>query len=215
MYKPLQMDSIDFCLHVNQECGKAFIWFECLHFQLICSNLTDDFTEVTREYSVHYEGLLPPLTRETQTYFERDGKKYPFTAGTSSYFPNQSKVFVFDDYHGGYTDLGDPCIGDKSNTAFNSQISCVLKVPGAEKYIACADCWNPQCWVKSMAKQIISGMERHFKDYQPDDSSKEVHPLPDLEIRHKENTSISCHVCLPVEWEDIKPVIRWKDEWKV
>lgn len=122
---------------------------------------------------------------------------------------------MFDDYHGKYTDLGDPCIGDKSNTTFNSQITSVIKIPGTEQYVACADRWNPQWWVKLMAKQIISGMERHFKDYQPDDSPREAHSLPGVEARHKENTSISRYVWLPMEWEGDKPVIRWRDEWEV
>ena len=73
----------------------------------------------------------------------------------------------------------------------------------------------PQWYVKPMAKQIISGMERHFKDYQPDESPKEAAPLPGVEQRHKENTSISRYVWLPVEWKGDKPVIRWKDEWKI
>lgn len=215
VYKPLQMDSGDFCLHVDEETKKAYIWFERPHFQLICATLSDDYTEVCGEYSVHYDGLLPPLTREAPTYFERGGKKYLFTSGTSGYFPNPSKVCMFDDYHGEYVDLDDPCIGDKSNTTFNSQITCVIKLPGTEQYIALADRWNPQWWVKFMAKQIISGMERHFKDYKPDTSPKEVHPLPGVESKHGENTSISRYVWLPIEWEEDKPIIRWKDEWRV
>ena len=214
MYKPQNMDSGDFCLHVDETTKKAYIWFERPHFQLICATLSDDYTEVTEEYSVHYDGLLPPWTREAPTFFERNGKKYLITSGTSGYFPNKSTVCVFDDYHGEYTDLGDPCIGDKSDTTFNSQITCVLKVPGTEQYIAMADRWNPQWWVKLMAKQIISGMERHFKDYQPDESPKDVHPLPGVEQKHGENTAISRYVWLPIEWEGDKPVIRWHDEWR-
>ena len=67
--------------------------------------------------------------------------------------------------------------------------------------------------MKTVAKQIISGMERHFKDYKPDTSPKEVHNLPGVEVRHKENNSIARYVWLPIEWEGDKPVIRWRDEW--
>ena len=182
---------------------------------MICATLSDDYTKVTEEYSVHYDGLIPPLTREAPTFFERKGKKYLITSGTSGYFPNSSRVCIFTDYHGEYTELGDPCVGDKSNTTFNSQITSVLRIPGTERYIACADRWNPQWWVKLMSKQIISGMERHFKDYKPDTSPKEIHSLPGVEIRHKENTAISRYVWLPIEWEGDKPVIRWRDEWEV
>lgn len=139
IYKPLEMDTGDFALHVDEDTGKAYIWFERPHFQLVCATLTEDFTEATGEYSVHYDGLLPPFTREAPTFFERNGKKYLFTSDTSGYFPNASRVCVFDDYHGQYRDLGDPCIGDKSNTTFNAQITSVLQIPGTDRLIACAD----------------------------------------------------------------------------
>lgn len=215
MYKPLHMDSGDFCFHKDTQTSKAYIFFERPHFQLICATLTEDYTGVTGEYSVHYDGLLPPETREAPTFFERNGKKYLFTSGTSGYFPNQSRVCMFDDCHGSYTDLGDPCIGDKSDTTFNSQITCVLKVPGKDLYIACADRWNPQWWIKLMSKQIISGMKRHFKDYQPDLSPKEACPPPGVETVHNEDTSISRYVWLPIEWKGDKPVIRWRSEWRI
>lgn len=212
IYKPLDMDTGDFCLHADPD-GSAYIWFERPHFQLICATLTDDYTAVTGEYSVHFDGLLPPLTREAPTYFERNGKRYLFTSGTSGYYPNPSKVCMFTDPHGEYTDLGDPCIGDKSATTFSSQITSVVKLPGTDRYIACADRWMPQWYVKPMAKQIISGMERHFKDYKPDTSPKAAAPLPGVQQRHRENTAISRYVWLPIEWEGDKPVIRWRGEW--
>lgn len=215
VYKPLQMDSGDFCLHVDEHTKKAYIWFERPHFQLICATLSEDYTEVSEEYSVHYDGLLPPLTREAPTYFERHGKKYLFTSGTSGYFPNQSRVCMFEDYHGEYIDLGDPCIEDKSNTTFNSQITSVIRIPGTKQYFACADRWNPQWWVKPMAKQILSGMERHFANYQPDTTPKKPHPLPGVESRHKENTTKSRYVWLPIEWQGDKPMIRWQKEWSL
>ena len=215
IYKPLKMDTGDFTLHADSETKKAYIWFERPHFQLICATLTDDYTAVTDEFSVHYDGLFPPLTREAPTFFERNGKKYLFTSGTTGYFPNKSDVCVFDDYHGEYRSLGDPHIGDKSNTSFSSQISCVIKLPETEQYVALADRWMPQWYVKPMAKQILSGMKRHFKDYKPDTSPKEPTPLPGILQKHTENTYLSRYVWLPIEWEGEKPVIRWHDEWKM
>ena len=210
---PLNMHTGDFCLHADPD-GRAWIWFERPHFQLICATLTDDYTGVTGEYSVHYDGLIPPYTREAPTYFERGGKRYLFTSGTTGYFPNKSDVCVFDDCHGEYKSLGDPHVGDKSGTSFSSQITCVLKLPGTEKYIALADRWMPQWYVKPMAKQILSGMERHFKDYKPDTSPKEITAVPGVLRKHSENTRKSRYVWLPVEWDGEKPLIRWRDEWR-
>lgn len=215
MYKPLHMDSGDFALHVDKETKKAYIFYERPHFELICATLTEDYTGVSGEYSTHYENLFPPYTREAPAFFEYHGKKYLFTSGTSGYYPNQSRVCVLDDYHGEYRDLGDPCIGDKTNTTFNSQITCVLRIPGTDKLIACADRWMPQWWVPKMTKQILAGMERHFKDYIPNREALEDCPLPGVEQKHSENTWKSNYVWLPIEWEGEKPVLRWRDEWRI
>ena len=215
VYKPLEMDSGDFCLHVDDETKKAYIWFERPHFQLICATLTEDYAAVSDEYSVHYDGLLPPETREAPTFFMRNGKKYLITSGTSGYFPNPSRVCMFDNYHGEYTDLGDICDGDKRSNTFCSQITSVINIPGTDKYIACADRWMPQWWVNFASKMIISGMRSHFADYRPDMSPKKPHPLPGVESSHKENTSASRYVWLPIDWEGDKPVIRWRKHWRL
>ena len=213
IYKPLDMDTGDFCLHADEQTGKAYIWFERPHFQLACATLTDDYTGVTDEYSVHYDNWIVPDTREAPTFFERNGHKYLITSGTSGYFPNPSRVCMFDDYHGEYKDLGLVCEGDKSGTSFNAQFTSVIQVNG--QYIACADRWMPQWWVPMMAKQIVSGTARHFKDYKPDLSPRKAEPLPEKEMTHTENTSISRYVWLPMDWDGDKPVIRWKKEWTV
>lgn len=213
-YNPLHMSSGDFCLHVDQETKKAYIWFERPHFQLICATLTDDYTAVTENYSVHYDGRKPPLTREAPTFFEHNGRKYLFTSGTSGYYPNQSDVCVFEDYHGTYRSLGDPCIGDRSHTTFNSQITSVIQLPGTDRYIACADRWMPKWYIPKLSGQILRGMERHFQDYEPDTSPVDVKSVSGKLQKHSENTCKSRYVWLPIEWEGEKPVISWKKEWR-
>ena len=215
VYKPLDMDTGDFALHVDKETKKAYYFFERPHFELVTATLSDTYTEVSGEYSEHYTNLLPPYTREAPTYFERNGRKYLFTSGTSGYYPNPSQVCVFDEYHGEYKDLGNPHIGDDSNTSFSSQITCVLKVPGKDLYIACADRWMPGKMAVKMSAQVIEGMKRHFKDYKPDYEPKKAGPLPGKKQKHRENTGKSAYVWLPIEWQGEKPVIRWRDEWRL
>ena len=214
-YNPLDMYCGDFALHADSETKKAYIWYERPHFQLICATLSDTYTEVTDEYSVHYDGLTPPDTREAPTFFTRNGKKYLFTSGTSGYYPNKSDVCMFDDYHGEYKSLGDPHIGDKSDTSFSSQITSVLRIPGTDRYIALADRWMPQWYVKPMAKAIQNGMRAHFKDYTPDTEPKHITSVPGQLQKHGENTCKSRYVWLPIEWEGEKPVIRWQKEWRI
>ena len=214
-YNPLDMFCGDFCLHVDDKTKKAYIWFERPHFQMICATLSDTYTEATDEYSVHYDGLLPPETREAPTYFEYNGRKYLFTSGTSGYFPNKTDVCVFDDYHGEYKSLGDPCINDRSDTTFSSQITSVLKVPGKDLNIACADRWKPQWYTKFLSKQIISGMKRHFKDYQPDTTPKKITSVPGKLQNISDDTSIATYVWLPIVFKDGKPCLEWKKEWRL
>lgn len=214
-YQPLQMDAGDFALHFDKEKQQAYIIFARPHFELICAELTDDFTAVNGKFSTHFSGLRPPYTREAPTFFERNGKKYLFTSGTTGYFPNVSKVCTFKDYHDEYIDLGDPCIDDIYHITFNSQITCVLKIPNADLWIACADRWMPYDWVPSKAEDTVREFEEGFKDYVPDLSPKTSQPLAGVECRHYENTCESRYVWLPVEWDGDKPILRWYDEWKI
>ena len=66
-----------------------------------------------------------------------------------------------------------------------------------------------------MSAQVIKGMEKHFKDYKPDYSPRKAEPLPGKLLKHTEKTCKSTYVWLPIEWEGEKPVIRWKDEWRL
>ena len=122
---------------------------------------------------------------------------------------------MFDDYHGEYKDLGNPHIGDNTNTSFSSQITCVLKIPDKDLYIACADRWMPGKMAMKMSAQVIKGMEKHFAGYEPDYSPRKAAPLPRKLQKRSENTSKSTYVWLPIEWEGEKPVIRWREEWRI
>lgn len=215
IYKPLKMDTGDFTLQFDEKSNKAYFIFERPHFELVTATLSDNYTEVVGEFSEHFENLLPPSTREAPAYFQRNGRHYLFTSGTSGYFPNPSRVAVFDGFHGEYIDLGDPHIGDDTKTSFNSQISCVLKIPDKDLYIACADRWQPGKKSAWMTTKVLEGMERRFKNYTPDRAPKETTSLPGKKVLRMENTRKSTYVWLPIEWEGEKPVIRWKDEWRL
>ncbi len=214
VYHPLDMDSGDFTLHADSESGTGYLFFERPHFQLITATLTEDYTACTGEYSIHYDGRKPPYTREAPVFFERNGKKYLFSSGTTGYFPNPSTVAVFEDYHGDYRDLGDPCVGDRSGSSFSSQITCVLSLPGREQMIVCADRWMPYFWVSFLAKHTQKSYERKFRDYVPDTAPKSE-GLSGKASRHFEDSRHARYVWLPLQWEGEKPVIYWRDEWTV
>jgi len=221
IHKPLQMNTGDFDLYADPETQKAWIIFDRPHFEIVTATLSDDYTDVTGEYSEHYTNQHPPYSREAPAHFVRNGRHYLFTSGTSGYWPNPSQVAVFDDFHRNYTDLGDPHIDDISHTSFSSQITCVLKIPGKDLYIACADRWKPGRFNTWKARQFYKFIEKAMKSkrnrklVEPDLTPKIASPLPGHLLKHRENTSIADYVWLPIEWEGEKPVIRWHDQWRI
>ena len=54
-----------------------------------------------------------------------------------------------------------------------------------------------------------------FAGQEADRTPVEETPLPGKEQKHNENTSTSRYVFLPIGWEGERPVLRWKDEWKI
>lgn len=143
--RPLGMDAGDFDLVVDPKTGKAYYYFEKVRTDLICVELTDDFTDVSDRYSSHFPHPGPPFTREAPAHFERDGLHYLVTSGTTGYFPNVSEFAVAPDYHGPFTVLGNAHPGDASRTSYRSQVSSVFRHPHKrDLYIAVADRWLPE-----------------------------------------------------------------------
>lgn len=123
------MSAGDFDLAVAPD-GKAYYYFERVHSETICADLTADYTDVTGYYSTHFPHTQPPFVREATAHCLRKGKHYLITSGTTGYLPNPSEVAVADTWHGPYTVLGNPHPDDESSTSFHSQISSIFKVPG-------------------------------------------------------------------------------------
>ncbi|MDO4283900.1 MAG: family 43 glycosylhydrolase [Eubacteriales bacterium] len=216
--RPLGMSGGDFDLAVADD-GKAYYYFERVHSETICADLTDDYTDVTGYYSTHFPHLCPPYVREATAHFLRKGKHYLLTSGTTGYFPNPSEVAVADTWHGPYTVLGDPHVGDESRTSFHSQISSVFKVPGKKDlYIACADRWLPQ--------EMDRKYEEYAKTFEAFFNPDTVQPEKDMfEGRNDApvaNTSIADYVWLPLRFEEPGAEhpngmvwIDWKEEWRI
>lgn len=210
---PLGMSAGDFDLAVAED-GRAYYYFERVHSETVCAELTDDYAGVTGVYSTHFqrpEGV--PYVREATAHFMREGKHYLVTSGTTGYLPNPSEIAVADDWHGPYTVLGNPHVGDSSNTSFHSQISSVFKAPGKiDLYIALADRWLPE-----YTGLDYSVYERLFHIMFSSETSREEKLLVYNEAKKLnvvENTSIADYVWLPIEFRDGIPCIRWHDEWR-
>lgn len=209
---PLGMNSGDFDLVIDPSDGKAYFYFERVHSELICADLTEDYMDVSGYYSTHFPRISPPYVREAPAFFHRRGISYLFTSGTTGYFPNPSEVACARTYHGPWNELGDPHVGDESHTSFHSQITSVFRHPGKkELYIALADRWLtdlPEDYPDM--QELFSLMFSEERDPQKAQEAAQL-----LHTLTKENTSVADYVWLPVEFEGDKPVLRWKDEWKI
>lgn len=203
--RPLGMNAGDFDLAVSED-GKAYYYFERVHSEMICADLTEDYTDVTGYYSTHFPRKFPPYVREAPAHFTRNGMHYLITSGTTGYLPNASEVAIADTWHGPFRVLGNPHCGDDTKTSFHSQISSVFKVQGKKDlYIAIADRWLP------------NEMHRKYEDYAKVFESMfnpEMLP-PDWENLDwpVEDTSLADYVWLPLRFVGEKVYIDWKDEW--
>jgi hypothetical protein len=216
--RPLGMNAGDFDLVTSPSDGKAYMYFERVHSELICADLTDDYTDFTGYYSTHFPKLGPPSVRESPAHFTRLGKQYLVTSGTTGYFPNPSEVAAADTFHGPFTVLGDLHPSDRTRTSFNSQISCVFKHPEKKDlYIAMADRWmGPLSGAEFESGEFSQKVQNAFRK----SFSSNPEPLTPAEMllmkdNLKINTSLARYVWLPVSFHGDRPTIEWKPEWSV
>jgi hypothetical protein len=216
--EPLGMSAGDFDLVSSRDDGKAYMYFERVHSELICADLTDDYTDFTGYYSTHFPRPHPPFVREGLAHFQRGTRHYLASSGTTGYFPNPSEIAVADTFHGHFTLLGDLHPGDRSRTSFNSQISCIFRHPGKKDlYIAMADRWMGPMTGASFesgetSRLVQSAFDKRFSGRPLDaDEQRAMREMGGLDV----NTSIARYVWLPLRLEGERPVIQWRDQWSL
>ncbi|MBR2203122.1 MAG: family 43 glycosylhydrolase [Prevotella sp.] len=209
----------DFDMYCDPETGKGYVWFERPHWEMICAELTDDFLGTNGKFSEHFIGNKPPYTREAPAHFTWRGRHYMFTSGTTGYVPNPSKVCVFDQYHGHYTDLGDPCIDDKFEDSFASQITSVIKIPGRNLYVALADRWLPNLVGTDIPVRIAKNYAQRYTNHKPFDrdfTTPQVKDKTGVKRNKWDTTEDSRYVFLPITFSpEGKPMLIWQDEWRI
>jgi hypothetical protein len=204
--KPLGMNAGDFDLVIDPTDGKGYYYFERVHSELICADLSSDYTDVTGYYSTHFPQPAPPDVREAPAYFRRGPKHYLITSGTSGYFPNASEVASADSYHGPWSVLGDPHPSDPSRTSFRTQISSVFRHPlKRDLYIALADRWLPD-----LSPEESNRTEHYRKLFSGDESQTTAAAAS---VEHDSDLRVAEYVWLPIEFDGDLPYIRWRDEW--
>lgn len=229
---PLGMPAGDFDLAAAED-GKAYYYFEKVHSEMICADLTEDYTDVTGNYTSHFPRPYPPFVREGIAHFVRRGKHYILSSGTTGYKPNPSEVAVADDWHGPYRELGNPHPDDRSRTSYHSQISSVFKVHGRDDlYIACADRWIPEQTdipYDAYEQAAIECSQKFQKLYSEKHTPEEFSEIASQIVSEANlgddadiNTSIADYVWLPLRFQEPCPeypegmvFIDWMDEWTI
>ncbi len=213
--RPLNMSAGDFDLAVAED-GKAYYYFERVHSETICADLTDDYTDVTGYYSTHFPNGAPPYVREATAHFLRNKKHYLITSGTTGYQPNPSELAIADTWHGSYRILGNPHPGDESRTSFHSQISSVFKVQGKKDlYVAVADRWCPQemdipyDFNRELFEYLFAGRYQQIPDLI---AKYGIRPPMQDNLR---DTSIADYVWLPFRFDGEMGYLDWLDEWRI
>lgn len=216
--RPLGMSAGDFDLVVSPDDGKGYMYFERVHSEMICADLSDDYTGFSGYYSTHMPRPGPPSVREGPAYFRRGDKHYLATSGTTGYFPNPSEVAIADTFHGPFETLGDLHPADRSRTSYGSQISSVFRHPGKKDlYIALADRWMGDLTTPDMADGRLSAkMQSAFRKRfarEPQPLTPEEQHLMGALGGLSVNTSQARYVWLPIRFEGDRPVIDWRSEW--
>ena len=209
---PCQMNAGDFDLYVNPSDGKAYIYFERVHTELICADLTEDYLGVTGYYSSHFPYGYPPFVREAPAFFTRRGINYLFTSGTTGYFPNPTECADSRLFHGPWDVKGDPCAGDTTKTTFGSQISSVFRHPHKKDlYIAIADRWLVD-YDLSLRPLVHNNFIRNFspvKENLPDDGGINLGKLTEY------NTCIAEYLWLPIKFDGDRAYLEYVDEFRI
>jgi hypothetical protein len=140
---PLGMATGDFDLWIDERDGKGYFIADRVHTEVIIADLTDDYLDVTGNYSSHFPHSEPPLAREAPCFFKKEDKYYVISSGTTGYNPNPTEVAVSKLAHGDYDVLGKFCFDDEKGTSFDCQFSSVFKHPTRYGlYIAIGDRWK-------------------------------------------------------------------------
>ncbi len=194
---------------VKRPDGTAYIIYERPHTHIICQKLTPDYQDVTDQLTKHFESPYPPFTREAPCFFERKGKKYILTSGTTSYFPNATRIAEISDDFTTFTDLGKACVNDEYDNSFGYQFSCVLQHPTKDLYIAVADKWLTDL---PHPKDMPNTDELHRQIFTGERPPEEIHKI--FSSLTKENTSLATYAFLPIKFDKDVPYIEYIENWK-
>jgi len=177
--------SRDMTLFVDDD-GKAY------HIFSSEENLTLHIAELTADYLHHsgrYTRVAPAGHNEAPAIFKHDGTYWMITSGCTGWEPNEARMFSAPSIWGPWTQHPNPCRGPLAEKTFNGQSTFILTLN------------SPLGPTGRLPKQELSTLNSQYIFMA--DIWRPRHPID------------ARYIWLPIEFEDGKPVIQWRDEWSI
>jgi len=131
----------DMNLFVDEDGSAYHIYSSEENSTLHISKLSDDYLSYSGEYFRVFAGRY----MEGATLFKRKDKYYIIASDCTGWAPNAARSAVSDQIFGTWTELGNPAVGNDSETTFHSQSTFVLQVQGKkDSFIFVGDRWTPE-----------------------------------------------------------------------
>lgn len=214
-YRPFGYHVGDF--DMTQQDGVAYLYMDADHRGMVSLQLTEDYLQAQTELCWQYKDLHAPFCREGVAVFAHEDKCYMLTSGMTGYVPNRSDSAVSDHWTQPFVSLGDPHVDDASCASFNSQISQVFPIPGKKDlYLTIADRWVPDYPVDAKLADILERvMAARYEPERYHATAEESQIVMQSPMLESANTSRADYVWLPLTFEQGRPVIHWKDSWRI
>lgn len=129
--------SRDMTVFVDDD-GKAY------HIYSSEENLTLHIAELDSTYTRHtgrYVRIFPGGHNEAPAVFRHNGTYWMITSGCTGWAPNEARLMRADSIMGPWTQLPNPCRGEKADLTFLGQSTYVVNNGG--RYTFMADIWKP------------------------------------------------------------------------
>ena len=194
--------SRDLTLYVDDD-GKAY------HIFSSEENLTLHIAELTNDYLHHtgrYTRLAPAGHNEAPAIFKHEGTYWMITSGCTGWAPNEARMFSAPSIWGPWTQHPNPCRGPKAEITFGGQSTFILSIEHLpllrQRLTEGKNIDHSAAEKKAEPNNVQSSMFNGQYIFMAD-IWRPRHPID------------ARYIWLPIEFEDGKPVIRWRDEWEI
>ena len=201
--------SRDMTLFVDDD-GKAY------HIFSSEDNLTLHIAELTGDYLHHtgrYTRLAPAGHNEAPAIFKHEGTYWMITSGCTGWDPNAARLFSAPSIWGPWTQHPNPCRGPKAELTFGGQGTYILEMKNEE--LRMKNLLPPSNHVQSYS-QSSNAAENFQLSSQSSGAGGTTFNFQFIfmaDIWRPHHPSDARYIWLPIEFEDGKPIIRWRDEW--